>query len=183
MLENDRAIKHFMSNHIAHRTANTLALLASLVFLGWPAIVRGNCCCEQSSPKPVAADSDSPSACCQTASACCTTPIVAKEIANNCDPAIDLGGCCRYESGQKCGVRCCKGLTAVALRIVNPNEVTPEGLLLAEARVEYPSGIAVQSDEAPAYAIPLSPSAGSLRADLPLVEVTSSCQARLLFQT
>ena len=137
-----------MKNSLAHRTASTLAMLASLVFLSWPAIVLGDCCGEREA-KATAVDAEQTGDCCQNTSACCSKPKSAEPHTTAWQPTVELGGCCRQESGQGCGIRCCRGLTTVALHTVNSNEVSAPGFLLAETHFEFPGNSGVRSDNIP----------------------------------
>jgi hypothetical protein len=95
------------------------ALVAAAVFVVWPSLVRGNCCCNHSllSPCSIASCStatcstlEHPPACCQTTAACCQSHGTTENSAG--DTVATVGGCNSSDECQ-CGIRCCRSLTAV----------------------------------------------------------------------
>jgi hypothetical protein len=138
-----------MLNVSTYRSANWLALLASLVFVAWPSLVVGNCCCEANEQPKSSLVIVHAASCSQTQSSCCAKKDQGESdssCGNSCD---EIANCCGRPADHKCGVSCCRGLVAVAVTSAVPNHVESPALLLAESRIEFPSGLEVRSSELP----------------------------------
>ena len=138
-----------MRNRSCYRIGNWLALLATVAFVGWPGLVRGNCCCEPDEPIGAQTATTRAIDCCET-EACSTATDLANGVKPCCgNSANHLAGGDGETRDHRCGVSCCQSLTAIAANSVQPNQISSVDFVLAEARNEFPSGIGIRSQDFP----------------------------------
>jgi hypothetical protein len=138
-----------MFKHLTQISSTWPALLASAVFVCWPSLVRGSCCCE--TKQTVRAEIvEQPSSCCQSKSTC-DKQESDTEFMSSCN-TLDVASTEQHGHSDdcRCCVRCCRGLTAIAS--TQRHDADQQGLhcaILVEAKIEFPSGIQVQSSDPP----------------------------------
>ncbi len=139
-----------MFNRLTSRHSTWPALLAAAVLVCWPSFVQGSCCCE--SKRTVRTEGIEPaSSCWQSKSTCCSAE-VSSETRTCCDTSgVDSITRCGSSNDCPCGVRCCRDLKSIAISI-SPNSDAPRSadyVVLAEAVVEFPTGVRVATFERP----------------------------------
>ena len=133
-----------MLHNSPNRICSLPALLAATVFVFWPSLVRGDCCCETNLAKVVATQA-SP-VCCQSNSTASRS-----ESKSCCIPNDDL---CSddHDANSDCerGASCCLGLIPVSQsRTITTEQIRPLDGRFASTSIEFPSGVQVRSSDPP----------------------------------